>query len=933
MHRCVFIIFSFLLLFVQNTTTNQLVAMEGGGGDDNGVVTNKCLDKERHALLQFKTNLEDPYGSLSTWRPEDDECCEWRGVMCDDETGHHVTGLEIRSFGLVGEISPSLVNLTYLNRLDLFGNFFNGTIPRSFGSLTELMFLDLSNNSFYGTIPQEFGNLTNLQYLYLDFVGRCRVENIEWLSHLSHLEILEMDGISLAKANQWVNVILNLPKLSDLSLDGCELSQVMYPYSSSFLNSSSSSIQSLYLGNNNLTSSVYRWLFPLTSSSLLLLDLSSNMLDGIPKYLGNLCSLEYFAFDNNSAVVNFPDFLSNLSGCTSLTLQELNARRNQFKGSLPDFIQNFSSLSFLGLSDNHMNGTISEKLWELPNLKKIDVSQNYLSGAISENIGKSKARIINLSKNPLQGVPSADHMSNLSSVEQLDLSSCNLGPHFPKWIQKLENLTLLDISNTRISDAVPPQFWNMQFSYLNLSSNNISGEVPDLSSFAKSKLIDLSSNSFKGPIPDLPSSLALLNLSRNKFSGGISFICQIVDGFLQFLDLSHNSLTGQIPDCLWHFNELKVLNLGHNSLFGKLPPSIGSLVQLEVLYLYQNNFSGELSLSLKNCTSLSFLNLGANKFSGNVPFWIGENFSRLYGLILRSNNLVGTIPSQVCQLPYLQILDFSRNNLHGSIPSCLNNLTRMAQEGFLPPPNEHSYIAPSPYSFYINSFRIDVKYVDYAMIEWQGDEREFTSNLGLLKSIDLSSNNLTGHIPYELTNLHELLALNLSKNALHGEIPQQVGQMKNLLALDLSRNSLSGGIPSTMSQMTLLSYLDVSCNNLSGRIPSSTQLQSFEPSRYDGNAGLCGPPLSRKCPGDEGSQVPSIVDKSEGDEEDIDELERWFYIGGGTGFVTGFCMACGTLLLNHRGRHKFFYYFDGFKDWVYMKVVVFIANLQRVRHT
>ncbi|CAH1452706.1 unnamed protein product [Lactuca virosa] len=228
MHRCVFIIFSFLLLCIQNTTTNQLVAAEGGGGDDNGVITNKCLDKERDALLQFKANLEDPYGSLSTWRPEDDECCEWRGVMCGDETGHHVTWLEIRSFGLVGEISPSLVNLTYLNHLDLFGNFFNGTIPKSFGSLTELMFLDLSNNSFYGTIPEEFGNLTNLQNLYLDFFGRCRVENLQWLSHLSLLETLEMDGISLAKANHWVNVISSLPKLSRLSLEGCDLSKVIF---------------------------------------------------------------------------------------------------------------------------------------------------------------------------------------------------------------------------------------------------------------------------------------------------------------------------------------------------------------------------------------------------------------------------------------------------------------------------------------------------------------------------------------------------------------------------------------------------------------------------------------------------------------------------------------------------------------------------------
>ncbi|CAI9290222.1 unnamed protein product [Lactuca saligna] len=895
MHPCVLIIFLLFLLRLQNTTTNQLVVDEGvGGGYDDGVV-NKCLDKERDALLQFKGNLQDPNGSLSTWRPEDDDCCAWEGVICDDQTGHHVTGLHIPSAGLVGEISHSLVNLTYLN------------------------LLDLSSNSFHGTIPPEFGNLTNLKVLNLRDVGSCRVENLDWLSHLSLLEALEIEGISLAKANQWVNVILNLPKLSDLRLDGCELSQVMYPYSSSFLNSSSS-ISFLSLRNNNLTSSMYHWMFSLTSNSLHILDLSSNMLDGIPKYLGNLCSLESFHFNNNRAVVKFPDFLNNLSGCTSLTLQQLSAETSQFTGSFPDDIQNFSSLEGLYLSNNHINGTISERFWELP-LQAFDVSQNHLSGAISENIGKSKASIINLSKNPLQGVPSTDHMSNQSSVTYIDLNSCKLGPHFPKWIQMLKKLNELDISNTSISDTVPPEFWNIHLSSLNLSSNNISGEVPDLSSsFFGAQMIDLSSNSFIGPIPHLPSGLQLLNLSRNKFSGGISFLCQMVDGLLKFLDLSHNTLTGQLPDCLWHFQHLTVLNLGHNSLSGRLPPSIGSLIELEALYLYKNNFFGELPLSLKNCTSLTSLNLGANKFSGNVPVWFGENLSELYVLILRSNNFFGTIPSELCQLANLQILDFSRNNLHGSIPSCLNNLTKMAQVGFLPPPNVHPYTSQWHWDL------IDEVYIDHAMIEWQGDEREFFRNLGLLKSIDLSSNNLTGHIPHELTNLHELLALNLSKNALIGEIPQQLGEMKNLLALDLSRNSLSGGIPSSMSQMTSLCYLDVSYNKLSGRIPSSTQLQSFEPSRYDGNTELCGLPLPKKCPGDEESQVG----KSEGDEEDIDEDWGWFCIGGGTGFVTGFWIACGALLLNRRGRRAFFNFYDSFRDWVYVKVMVFIAKLRRI---
>ncbi|CAH1452543.1 unnamed protein product [Lactuca virosa] len=657
MNSCVFIIFSFLLLLLVTATTSQLVAV-GEVGDDRNM--KKCLDNERLALLLFKAPLHDPNDTLSTWTADQHDCCNWSGITCSNQTGH-VTGLDIHFYVLGGEISHSLVNLTYLSRLDLSGNSFHGTIPTVIGSLTELRYLDLSENSFYGTIPPEFGNLTNLQVLSLRYVGGCRVEKVEWLSHLSHLEVLHIDGISLAKQNHWVNVILSLPKLSILSLQGCELSQVMYPYSS-FLNSSSSSIHTLYLGGNNLTSSMYSWFFPLTSNKLVELHLSSNMLDGIPKYLGNISSLEILKFAENSAVVKFPDFLNNLSGCTSLSLQYLIAPGSQFTGSLSDEIQKFSSLKCLFIAGSHLNGSISEKLWELPSLEILDVSYNNLT------------------------VPSTIHNSNLSYVNLFDMRSCKVGPHFPKWIETLKNLTSLDLANTGILDTTPPDFWAMwpsRLIYMNLSSNNISGMIPDLSSnFAKKSAIDLSSNTFHGPIPNVPSALLSLNLSRNKFSGGISFICQIVDGLLYFLDLSHNSLSGQLPDCLWHLKQLKVLNLGHNNLFGRLPPSIGSLIELEALYLYKNDLSGELPLSLKNCTSLISLNLGANKFSGNVPVWIGESLSKLYVVILRSNNFFGNIPLPLCQLANLQILDLSMNHLHGTIPSCLSNLTSMVQEGF-----------------------------------------------------------------------------------------------------------------------------------------------------------------------------------------------------------------------------------------------------------
>ncbi|KAJ0806652.1 putative non-specific serine/threonine protein kinase [Helianthus annuus] len=883
--------------------------------------TSKCTKKETQALLHFKSNIHhDPYGFLDTWTPEGKEkvatsyCCYWRRVTCNNQS--RVTSLDLRDGYLEGKISPSLLNLSYLNDLDLSSNRFNGTIPKFIGSMTQLRYLYLDENDFSGTIPSELGNLTNLQLFSLESLSNCTIENLDWLSHLSQLYRLDMSGTSLGKVDNWVNVILSLKKLSYLSLNGCDLSQVMYPYS--YVNSSfSSSIVILYLSNNNLNSSMYHWLFTLTSNALVDLDLSGNMLDGIPKYLGNLCGLTSLFFYSNLMPIKLPDFLSNLSGCTSVNLQFLGASSSQFTGSVSDDIQNFSSLQELDLSNNHLDGTISDKVWQLPKLQTLDVSSNFLKGAISENIEKSNILYVYLSNNSLEGVPLESKMSNISSIIEIDLSSCKLGPRFPKWIQTMKNLSSIDLSNTGISDNIPEDFWKTwpsRLTYLHMALNNITGMVTDLlSNFdSSSSTIDLSSNNFYGRIQSVPSYLIKLDLSKNNFSGEIFFLCQIVDWSLMFLDISDNAFTGPIPDCLWHFTGLEILSLGYNNLSGRLPTSIKFLINLKVLYLYNNNFSGKLPLSLKSLTQLTFLNLGANKFSGYVPGWIGERLSGLYALILTSNKFIGTIPSDLCQLAYLQILDLSMNKLQGVIPSCLHNLTSMVQDGLERNQNKH----------FANGLGT---YVDRSMIKWQGSLREFGSTLGFVKIINLSSNNLTGKIPDELTGLHKLIALDLSMNALVGEIPSNVGQMKELLILDLSRNNLRGGLPSSMSQMTWLDYLDVSYNNLSGKIPSSTQLQSFEPSRYTGNAGLCGLPLPKYCPGDKELEGPTVARENMDDGE-----ERWFYIGGATGFVTGFWMACIALIVNRRGRHAFFHVMNSLENWVYVKVMVFIAKVRRV---
>ena len=55
-------------------------------------VTVKCIKSEREALVRFKEGVIDFPGKLSTW--VDEECCQWKGVECDNKSGH-VTKLNL----------------------------------------------------------------------------------------------------------------------------------------------------------------------------------------------------------------------------------------------------------------------------------------------------------------------------------------------------------------------------------------------------------------------------------------------------------------------------------------------------------------------------------------------------------------------------------------------------------------------------------------------------------------------------------------------------------------------------------------------------------------------------------------------------------------------------------------------------------------------
>ena len=201
----------------------------------------RCIESDRHALLKFKQDLKDPSNRLASWTaaPEED-CCDWAGVLCHNRTGH-VLELHLRTFRPLyddlrtdlqwhtqykvyqrsrfgGKINPSLLDLKHLIYLDLSCNNFHGAqIPKFLGSMGSLRYLNLSFAGFGGLIPHQLGNLSNLQYLNLEgYYNNLHVMNLHWLSGLPSLQHLDMSGVNLSKASDWLQMTNKLPSLIEL---------------------------------------------------------------------------------------------------------------------------------------------------------------------------------------------------------------------------------------------------------------------------------------------------------------------------------------------------------------------------------------------------------------------------------------------------------------------------------------------------------------------------------------------------------------------------------------------------------------------------------------------------------------------------------------------------------------------------------------------
>ncbi|XP_071929180.1 receptor-like protein EIX1 [Coffea arabica] len=346
-HFSVFLLVAIILLCSSSKTVNAT-----------------CYASEKQALMDFKKDLEDLSGRLSSWI-HDVDCCKWEGVVCSNRSGRviqlhlqrpvpeiHVVGDEEES-PLSGKISHSLQNLTHLRYLDLSLNDFSGIpIPSFFGSLRSLRYLDLSGAGFQGMVPYQLGNLSSLRTLSITcsvYSSDLQVDNLQWLAGLSNLEHLDMSGVDLSLASNWLEVINTIPSLVEVHLSSCQLDLISH-----------------YLGRDT-------FVFHANFSSLTVLDLSRNR-----NFLGHL----------------IPRWIFGLT-----TLASLDLSWNSFEGPLPRGPWNLTSLQHLDLSVNYLNGSLSDELIHLNNLISLNLSEKYFEGFLDGIWNWSSLTSLNLSYN------------------------------------------------------------------------------------------------------------------------------------------------------------------------------------------------------------------------------------------------------------------------------------------------------------------------------------------------------------------------------------------------------------------------------------------------------------------------------------------------------------------------------------------------------
>ena len=619
-------------------------------------------EHDRATLITLYNATGGPSSWTVKWPVDSDPAeapiSEWYGVTLDP--AGRVAELNLTGNGLTGPMPEELGNLAALTKLQLGENNLSGRIPDSLGRVTFLRWLTLSENRLTGGIPSTLGNLGGLQYLFLNdnqLTGKMPVS----LGGLSLLRTFIAGGNSFKICFPWGLMDVERHDLDDYGLGYCGAEEVEADRKAliKFYNDSVGDTGPWRTSTNwNTEAPLGDWYGVTTDDAtgrVIQLRLANNGIGGGLRddSLGRLTELSELDLSNNDLTHGIPPSLGDLA-----ELRVLNLGGNTLQGVIPSSLGNLTQLRTLDLNWNDLEWPV-RGMWEggsFQELRTLDLSSNDLAGTIPEELANlSKLEVLELDANELRGLLPVE-LGMLSKLRTLRLEgNSSLEGCIPDVLAgQLTNFDGLLLCGTRSDRQALVAFYNATGGNGWYASWDVDNEDGDIGQWSGVTVDERTGRVVK-------------------------------------LELAGKNLHESIPTSLARLSMLTHLDLSGNELGGTIPAELGSLTNLVHLDLSDNELGGPLAPELDLLTNLTHLNLSGNALRGDIKDQNpnrarGIDWANLQNLVevdLSSNKrcgglgcqhgLSGWIPYAFSQMPNLEYLDLSGNELNGGAKALLEN--------------------------------------------------------------------------------------------------------------------------------------------------------------------------------------------------------------------------------------------------------------------